>query len=72
MLILTAYWKNPVRHFFTPEIEGFVGYRIENDHDLIRRVLSNEYKRHQNPPGLKVTEKAFSIGRRFPIVQKWV
>lgn len=39
---------------------------------LIKRIHANEYKRRQSPPGLKVTEKAFSIGRRFPIVQGWV
>ncbi len=44
--------------------------------DLVRsiavRVDRNEYKRHQAPPGLKVTSKAFSVGRRFPIAQKYV
>lgn len=39
---------------------------------IIRRIHQNEYKRRQAPPGLRVTEKAFSVGRRFPIVQKWV
>lgn len=38
--------------------------------DLIRRIHANEYKRRQSPPGLRISEKAFSIGRRFPIVQK--
>ncbi len=41
-------------------------------HDLIRRIHANEYKRRQSPPGLRVTEKAFSIGRRFPIVQRFI
>lgn len=41
-------------------------------HQLIQKIHANEYKRRQSPPGLKVTEKAFSIGRHFPIVQKWV
>ncbi|MGE3954201.1 MAG: NAD+ synthase [Parachlamydiales bacterium] len=39
--------------------------------DLVKRIHRNEYKRRQAPPGLRVTEKAFSVGRRFPIVQKW-
>ncbi len=38
--------------------------------DVIRRVDFNEYKRRQSPPGLKVTSKAFGIGRRFPIAWK--
>ena len=41
-------------------------------HDLVRRVHKNEFKRRQSPPGLRVSEKAFSVGRRFPIVQRWV
>lgn len=40
--------------------------------DLIKKIHANEYKRRQSPPGLKVTEKAFNIDCRFPIVQKWV
>ena len=40
-------------------------------HDTIRRVQSAEYKRQQAAPTLKVTAKAFGIGRRFPIAQKW-
>jgi NAD+ synthase (glutamine-hydrolysing) len=39
---------------------------------LVKKIHTNEYKRRQAPPGLRVSEKAFSIGRRFPIVQKWV
>ena len=38
--------------------------------DTIRRVNRNEYKRHQSPPGLKVTSKSFGYGRRYPIAQK--
>ena len=37
-----------------------------------RRVDLNEWKRHQAAPGLKVTSKAFGIGRRIPIVQRFV
>ena len=40
--------------------------------DLIKRIHANEYKRRQSPPGLRVSEKAFYVGRRFPIVQKWM
>lgn len=34
-----------------------------------RRVDLNEWKRHQAAPGLRVTSKAFGVGRRMPIVQ---
>jgi NAD+ synthetase len=40
----------------------------------VRRVLRliniNEYKRRQAAPGLKVTTKAFGVGRRVPVAQK--
>jgi NAD+ synthase (glutamine-hydrolysing) len=32
----------------------------------------NEYKREQAAPGLKVTSRAFGIGRKMPIAQKYV
>ena len=38
---------------------------------VARRVDQNEYKRKQAPPGLKVTSKAFGVGRRFPLAQKF-
>jgi NAD+ synthase (glutamine-hydrolysing) len=37
-----------------------------------RRVDLNEYKREQAAPGIKVTSRAFGVGRRMPIVQKYV
>jgi NAD+ synthase (glutamine-hydrolysing) len=39
--------------------------------DIINKVDRNEYKRQQAAPGLKVTTKAFGIGRRFPIAQRF-
>jgi NAD+ synthase/NAD+ synthase (glutamine-hydrolysing) len=39
--------------------------------DVARKVDRNEYKRQQAAPGLKVTSKAFGIGRRFPIAQRY-
>lgn len=41
------------------------------DIELVRRVVKmierSEYKRQQAAPGIKITEKAFGVGRRFPI-----
>ena len=39
--------------------------------DVISRVDSNEYKRYQAAPGLKVTSKAFGYGRRYPLAQRY-
>ncbi len=38
---------------------------------VVRRVDFNEYKREQAAPGLKVTARAFGIGRRMPIAQRF-
>jgi NAD+ synthase/NAD+ synthase (glutamine-hydrolysing) len=44
------------------------------DPDLVRRVVhmvdKSEYKRQQAAPGLKISEKAFGFGRRYPIAAK--
>ena len=37
-----------------------------------RRVDLNEYKRAQAVPGLKVTSRAFGVGRRMPVAQRFV
>ena len=39
---------------------------------ILRKVDLNEYKRAQAVPGLKVTSRAFGVGRRIPIAQKFV
>jgi NAD+ synthase/NAD+ synthase (glutamine-hydrolysing) len=44
---------------------------VELVRDIINKVDRNEYKRQQAAPGLKVTTKAFGIGRRFPIAQRF-
>jgi NAD+ synthase (glutamine-hydrolysing) len=40
--------------------------------DVCRKVDLNEYKRKQAAPGLKITPLAFGVGRRIPIVQRYV
>ena len=44
------------------------------DPDLVRKVAcmvdKSEYKRQQAAPGLKISEKAFGFGRRYPIAAK--
>lgn len=48
------------------------GYEETTVRWVQRRVDLNEWKRHQAAPGLRVTSKAFGIGRRMPIVQRFV
>ncbi len=47
-----------------------------HDENTVRKVLRlvniNEFKRHQTPPILRVSSKAFGMGRRMPIVGKYL
>jgi NAD+ synthase (glutamine-hydrolysing) len=44
--------------------------------DVVRKVTrlvdSNEYKRRQSPPGVKITPRAFGKDRRMPITNRYV
>ena len=39
--------------------------------EISNRIRINEYKRRQAAPGLKVTSKAFGMGRRVPIINQY-
>ncbi|HET6442340.1 MAG TPA: NAD+ synthase [Phycisphaerae bacterium] len=47
------------------------GFDSEIVQKVIRLVDRNEYKRRQAAPGLKVTSRAFGVGRRMPIAQRY-
>jgi NAD+ synthetase len=38
---------------------------------VFRMIRANEYKRQQAAPGLRVTGKAFGLGRRYPIAARY-
>ena len=38
---------------------------------VVRLIDFSEYKRRQAAPGLRVTSKAFGVGRRIPIAQRY-
>ena len=40
-------------------------------HKIIHMVTSSEYKRYQTPPILRISSKAFGMGRRMPLVAKY-
>ena len=48
------------------------GFAEETVRWVVRRVDLNEYKRAQAVPGLKVTSRAFGVGRRMPVAQRYV
>jgi NAD+ synthase (glutamine-hydrolysing) len=54
------------------EIVQETGYDEKLVRDVVRKIDLNEYKRKQAPPCLRVTTKAFGIGRRVPIAQRYV
>jgi NAD+ synthetase len=56
----------------TAEIVKETGYDEKLVRDVVRKIDLNEYKRKQAPPCLRVTSKAFGIGRRVPIAQRYV
>jgi len=65
--ILDAY---VVQHLGKEEIirRGFDAAVVN---DVINKVTFSEYKRRQAAPGLKVSPRAFGMGRRIPIAQKF-
>jgi NAD+ synthase (glutamine-hydrolysing) len=40
-------------------------------HDVINKINFTEYKRRQAAPGLKISPRAFGMGRRVPIAQRF-
>ena len=45
-----------------------MGYAADLVNDIIERIKLAEFKRRQAAPGLKITSKAFGLGRRYPII----
>ena len=67
--ILKAY----VEDLRTPdEISSHYGFPAQLVREVALLVDRSEYKRKQAPPGLKITSKAFSVGRRFPLANKFI
>lgn len=61
-----------VEHHLSPDEIISRGFEESIVRWIQRRVDLNEWKRHQAAPGLRVTSKAFGIGRRMPIVQRFI
>jgi NAD+ synthase (glutamine-hydrolysing) len=74
----------PEYHILDPVLFQYIEQRkgpqelveMGNDPALVKRVLklvnTNEYKRYQTPPILRVSPKAFGQGRRLPIVGRYL
>ena len=48
-----------------------LGFDAAVVNDVINKVTFSEYKRRQAAPGLKVSPRAFGMGRRIPIAQRF-
>jgi NAD+ synthase (glutamine-hydrolysing) len=70
--ILDAVLQLYVEEQLSPEDIIEKGYAAETVRWIQRHVDSNEYKRRQAAPGLKVTSLAFGIGWRMPIAQRYL
>ena len=46
-------------------------YPPELIQELKNKIRLAEYKRRQAPPGIRISSKAFGVGRRYPIVNKF-
>lgn len=70
--VLDAILRCYVEEMLAPkQIAELLQLPLETVADVTRKVDLNEYKRQQAAPGLKVTTKAFGMGRRFPIAQRY-
>jgi NAD+ synthetase len=65
--VLDAY---VVQNLSKPEIIAR-GFDAAVVNDVINKITFSEYKRRQAAPGLKVSPRAFGIGRRIPIAQRF-
>jgi len=69
--VLDAILEDYVEESRTPEqIAAQRGFDVTLVRRVIRMIERTEYKRQQAAPGLKISEKAFGYGRRFPIAAK--
>ena len=54
-------------------VDEIIAEGLEPDavNQVVRLITGNEYKRRQAAPGIKITAKAFGVGRRYPIAAKY-
>ena len=48
------------------------GFDPQLSTEMMRKVRYSEYKRRQAAPGIRISKKAFGIGRRYPIVNGYL
>ncbi len=69
--VLDAILEDYIEDNKTPEqIASARSFDLALVRKVIRMVERAEYKRQQAAPGLKISEKAFGVGRRFPVAAR--
>jgi NAD+ synthase (glutamine-hydrolysing) len=59
-----------VKNLGKPEIVAR-GFSAAVVNDVVNRINFSEYKRRQAAPGLKISPRAFGMGRRIPVAQRF-
>ena len=59
-----------VKNLGKPEIVAR-GFDAAVVNDVVNKITFSEYKRRQAAPGLKVSPRAFGMGRRIPVAQRF-
>ncbi len=65
--ILEAYIEKQL----SPQKMADMGIAPETVRRIVRMINQNEYKRYQTPPILRISSKAFGVGRRLPLVARY-
>jgi NAD+ synthase (glutamine-hydrolysing) len=69
--LLDQILENYIEKQLSPQKVIALGYERSLVERIIRMVNQNEYKRYQTPPILRISSKAFGVGRRLPLVAKY-
>ena len=69
--ILDPILEHLIEDGLSPEEIAARGFDAATVRWVVKRVAQNEYKRAQAVPGLKVTSKAFGVGRKRPVAQRF-
>jgi NAD+ synthase (glutamine-hydrolysing) len=66
---------DPIIRGYVEEDRTMESLESEFGQEVVKRIVSlvdtNEYKRRQTPPGVKITPRAFGKDRRFPITNRY-
>jgi len=69
--VLDGILKAYVEENLNPDDVVSLGYDRDVVKEVVRRIDASEFKRRQSVPGLRVTSRAFGMGRRLPIAQRY-